>query len=142
MEQEFHLEAAFCRWYLQMGMWPVSKTSPVSGWKVRPPLPQQSHTHPGKEVTAQEQQQPPCPALPYRCMTPSCPQQQCRSRTCCRNRHRAVDKAEVVNEKGKDVLLVPLMCAWKSAGWHVSPGRKWHKSIQSLLPSTESSTRG
>lgn len=54
----------------------------------------------------------------------------------------AAERAEVVGEKGRDVLLVPLTCTWNRARWHTSPARLVQKSIQSLLPSAESSTQG
>lgn len=70
-KQEFQLGAAFCRWHLQMGRWPVPRLSPLSGRKDSVP----SHTQ-----EEQEQEHLHCPALPQ-----SLPERDPwhRSGTCC-----------------------------------------------------------
>jgi len=49
-EQEFRLEAAFCKWHFQMGKWPVSRMSPLLVERISSPPTADMHTQKGKRL--------------------------------------------------------------------------------------------
>ncbi|KAK4827925.1 hypothetical protein QYF61_022373 [Mycteria americana] len=98
--------------------------SPLSLWKGSPPLPQQIHTpRKGSDCTGTAASALSCIASELHSNRIPATAVQEWYLLLENQWSGAVETAEMVGEKGRDVQLVPLICIWKRAGWHMSPAR-------------------